>query len=123
MDKPCKHEKTHVAVRHASGIKLVKCSGCGAVVKHPAMKLILLISITALIGCQNNYAPIQSKCQALQLKYDSLLVEASKCDSIADELLYAETELNRYQIAYKIFLRKNPEAAAQYGDIISEETE
>jgi len=35
MDKPketCKHEKTHVAVRHASGIKLVKCSVCGAVV-------------------------------------------------------------------------------------------
>ena len=87
------------------------------------MKPILLISITALIGCQNNYAPTQSKCQALQLKYDSLLVEANKCDSIADELLYAETELNRYQIAYKIFLRRNPEAAAQYGDIISEETE
>ncbi len=84
------------------------------------MKPILLISITALIGCQNNYAP---KCQPLQLRYDSLLVEANKCDSIADELLYAETELNRYQIAYKIFLRRNPKAAAQYGDIISEETE
>ena len=28
----CKHEKTYVAVRHVSGIKLVKCSGCGATV-------------------------------------------------------------------------------------------
>lgn len=87
------------------------------------MKLILLISVSVLIGCQNNYAPIQSKCQALQMKYDSLLVEARKCDSISDELLYAETELNRYQIAYKIFLERNPEGATQYGDIISEETE
>lgn len=88
------------------------------------MKLNLLMISVVLVGCQNNnYAPIQSKCQAIQLKYDSLLVEARKCDSISDELLYAETELNRYQIAYKIFLRRNPKAAAQYGDIISEETE
>jgi len=26
--KPCSHEKTFVAVRHASGMKLVKCSDC-----------------------------------------------------------------------------------------------
>ena len=32
MDKPCKHEKTHVAVRHVSGIRLVKCSGCGKII-------------------------------------------------------------------------------------------
>jgi hypothetical protein len=25
----CKHEKTYVAVRHESGIKLIKCSDCG----------------------------------------------------------------------------------------------
>jgi hypothetical protein len=28
----CKHEKTYVAVRHESGIKLVKCSGCNQTV-------------------------------------------------------------------------------------------
>ena len=27
--QPCKHEKTYVAVRHVSGLKLVKCSICG----------------------------------------------------------------------------------------------
>lgn len=26
---PCEHNKTHVAVRHESGIQLVKCSDCG----------------------------------------------------------------------------------------------
>ena len=26
--KPCKHERTYVAVRHVSGLKLVKCSDC-----------------------------------------------------------------------------------------------
>lgn len=25
----CTHDKTYVAVRHVSGIKLVKCSNCG----------------------------------------------------------------------------------------------
>jgi hypothetical protein len=30
--KPCNHEKTHVAVRHANGMKLVKCSDCKATV-------------------------------------------------------------------------------------------
>jgi len=29
QSKVCKHEKTHVAVRHVSGIRLVKCSDCG----------------------------------------------------------------------------------------------
>jgi len=29
-NKPkCKHEKTYVAVRHESGIKIVKCCDCG----------------------------------------------------------------------------------------------
>jgi transcription elongation factor Elf1 len=37
MDKPiekpkCQHVKTYVAVRHVSGIQLVKCSECGQVV-------------------------------------------------------------------------------------------
>ena len=33
MEKePCKHEKTYVAVRHVSGIKLVKCCKCNSVI-------------------------------------------------------------------------------------------
>ncbi len=44
-------------------------------------------------------------------------------DSLRSENYPCQIELNRYQIAYEIFMRKNPKAASQYGDIISNETE
>jgi len=44
-------------------------------------------------------------------------------DSLHDENYPCQIELNRFQIAYKIFLERNPKAASQYGDIISNETE
>ena len=53
-----------------------------------------------------------------------------KCDSIRHvaDSLYAkgysdEIELNRYRIAFELFLERNPKAAEEYGDIISNETE
>jgi hypothetical protein len=30
--EPCKHEQTYVAIRHSSGINLVKCCKCGKAV-------------------------------------------------------------------------------------------
>ena len=47
----------------------------------------------------------------------------NRCDSLEAELWPASIELNRYQMAYEIFLERNPKAAKQYGTIISEETE
>jgi hypothetical protein len=44
-------------------------------------------------------------------------------DSLNAELFPCEIELNRYKIAYEIFLRRNHKAATQYGNIISDETE
>lgn len=44
-------------------------------------------------------------------------------DSLHWELLPAQIELGRYQVAYEIFMERNPKAAKQYGDIISNETE
>jgi hypothetical protein len=44
-------------------------------------------------------------------------------DSLHDENYPCQIELNRYQIAYQIFLKRNPKAAQQFGNIISEETE
>ena len=44
-------------------------------------------------------------------------------DSLKVELFPAEVELTRYQVAYEIFLKRNPKAASQFGDIISNETE
>jgi hypothetical protein len=44
-------------------------------------------------------------------------------DSLHSEVFPCQVELNRYQMAYEIFMERNPKAASQYGDIISEETE
>jgi len=44
-------------------------------------------------------------------------------DSLHSENFPCQVELGRYQVAYQIFMEKNPKAASQYGDIISEETE
>jgi len=46
-----------------------------------------------------------------------------RVDSLKSELFVVEIELNRYQVAFEIFARRNPKAAEQYGDIISDETE
>lgn len=50
---------------------------------------------------------------SLQHVIDSLYMENFPC----------QVELGRYQVAYEIFMERNPKAASQYGDIISEETE
>jgi hypothetical protein len=44
-------------------------------------------------------------------------------DSLYAENFPCQIELNRYQIAYEIFMERNPKAAKEYGSIISEETE
>jgi hypothetical protein len=47
----------------------------------------------------------------------------NKIDSLYNENFPCQVELNRYQMAYEIFMERNPKAAQQYGTIISEETE
>lgn len=44
-------------------------------------------------------------------------------DSLQSEIFPCQVELGRYQTAYEIFMERNPKAASQYGDIISQETE
>jgi hypothetical protein len=44
-------------------------------------------------------------------------------DSLYNENYPCQIELNRYKIAYELFLERNPKAASQFGDIISQETE
>jgi len=44
-------------------------------------------------------------------------------DSLYNENYPCQIELSRYQMAYKIFVERNPKAAEQYGTIISQETE
>ena len=63
---------------------------------------------------------ITRKLNSVTKSYDSLVI---KYDSIAEENYGCEFLLNRYEIAYQIFLNRNPKAANQYGTIISDETE
>ena len=44
-------------------------------------------------------------------------------DSLNAELFPIEVELGRYQVAFQIFSERNPKAAEQYAEIISNETE
>jgi hypothetical protein len=44
-------------------------------------------------------------------------------DSLGNELFPKEIELGRYEVAFRIFLERNPKAAEQYAEIISSETE
>lgn len=44
-------------------------------------------------------------------------------DSVTNELFTSELKLFRHERAYEIFEEKNPSAASQFGDIISDETE
>lgn len=44
-------------------------------------------------------------------------------DSLEQEMFSISNELGRHEMAYQIFMERNPKAAKQYGTIISEETE
>jgi hypothetical protein len=68
-----------------------------------------------------NFAPVkQVTLDSLQKANDSLVVVS---DSLYMENFPCQIELNRYKIAYEIFIERNPKAASQFGDIISDETE
>lgn len=56
----------------------------------------------------------------LNLKVDSL---QNQVDSLHAKNYPCQIELSRYQTAYEIFVKRNPKAASEYGDIISNETE
>ncbi len=47
----------------------------------------------------------------------------NRIDSLYNENYPCQIELGRYEMAYHILLERNPKAAKQYGDIISNETE
>jgi len=54
---------------------------------------------------------------------DSILLIKSEKDSLYSELYPCEIELNRFQVAFRILEDRNPKAAEEYGNIISDETE
>lgn len=62
----------------------------------------------------------EKKVEKYKNELDSLQIIS---DSMYSVLFPIEIELNRHQIAFKIFYRRNPKAAEQYAEIISNETE
>lgn len=86
--------------------------------------VVLLLSIIwiTLIWSSSSLEVKDKEFQINQLtkQVDSLEVLS---DSLSVELFPAQVELTRYQVAYEIFLKRNPKAASQFGDIISDETE
>ena len=82
--------------------------------------LILLITSITLNKTDTVIKQKNLELKQVQLQKDSL---QKVCDSLYNENYPCQIELSRFQIAYKIFLERNPKAASQYGDIISEETE
>lgn len=63
---------------------------------------------------------LKTQITTLKTNLDSLQLVS---DSLYDENFPCQIELGRYEVAYRIFLERNPKAASQFGDIISEETE
>lgn len=69
----------------------------------------------------------RKKIQSLEIDLEKTKKSLDSIQKVSDTLynnLYpCEIQLNRYEVAHQIFLKRNPKAASQFSDIISEETE
>jgi uncharacterized protein related to proFAR isomerase len=80
-----------------------------------------LWSLFSMQNYREKYQSLVTKTESLNnYKIDSL---QHLVDSLDMENYPCQIELNRFQVAYEIFMKRNPKAASQYGDIISDETE
>ena len=84
--------------------------------KYLLIFLIAVLSVICLLQRRQMVvleATSQQRIDSIQYLADSLHAENFPC----------QIELGRYEVAYWIFMERNPKAARQYGTIISEETE
>ena len=82
--------------------------------------LVVILSIFSIWVVVTNVRNVSKIQKDNKIVVDSL---QNLVDSLHAENYPCQIELNRYQMAYKILLQQNPNAAKQYGDIISNETE
>ena len=73
----------------------------------------LLIQVYSTCKAQKEVKKCKNQITFLQYKSDSLNAELYPC----------QNELDRHIEALHIFMKRNPKAAEQYADIISDETE
>lgn len=84
---------------------------------------IVLLFVSSNKKDSENYPPRSLRDTTIELlkkDRDSLVYIT---DSLSGELFPAQVELNRYQLAYKIFAKRDPQAARVFGNIMSDETE
>lgn len=85
------------------------------------MKYVLIFLLALVFNiCLFQHRQISILTQAHKHKIDSIQFIV---DSLHNENYPCQIELGRYEVAYQIFMERNPRAAHQYGTIISEETE
>jgi hypothetical protein len=82
--------------------------------------LALLWSLLRLNITNDRLTKKTTELEIIKIQNDSLKILS---DSLDMELFPLRIELGRYEVAYQIFMERNPKAASQYGDIISNETE
>ena len=85
-----------------------------------AFVIISLGFLWTLLRLNTKTQEFDSKIKKVEFQRDSL---QHVCDSLYDENFPCQIELNRYQIAYRIFSRRDPQGAEIFGTIISNETE
>jgi len=84
------------------------------------LSLLSIYSTFMLSNASSDLKKQKVEIEQLNKDVDSLTILS---DSLSVELFPAQVELSRYQIAFELFVKRNPKAASQYGDIISQETE
>jgi hypothetical protein len=99
-------------------------------IKNNSKYLTISGAFTLLVICyfqQKQNARLRSQLYIPTVNIDSIMNTNDslqhRLDSVEAELFPKEIELNRYEIAFRIFAERNPKAAEQYGNIISDETE
>lgn len=82
--------------------------------------MIFLIFLLLLLVQRNEMKSVQMDLEKTKKSLDSL---QKVNDTLYSNLYPCEIQLNRYEIAHQIFINRNPKAALQFSDIISNETE
>lgn len=95
----------------------------------------IILVLTATVLSQNKLlVDLRKSKEVTVIQKDTVLVSDPLIVKRADSLQYladslynenypCQIELNRFEIAFRLFTKRNPKAAEEYGRIISNETE
>jgi len=84
------------------------------------LTIALILSMIGLFIQVNSTSKAQTEIKNCNLRYQAL---HEYSDSLYSEMYPAQIELSRHVEALHIFMKRNPKAANEYADIISQQTE